>query len=386
MRSRLIALGAVAAAARAGRLHGPEGRRRGPAPGAGRRAARRVGRRRLHPLGLRVHRGEDRRHGSPSRPATRSTTRRPAWCRPRTPRRRSSSLSVVDEHHRRRRAVHRGAQPDKATKVKGLGKAGYRLVGKAAGGLGPSIEVGWLSEAEQLQTLRFTFAEGRRPAAVAPTCRSACSPWPKAMDTTDGEGRRQVAVSGRPRRPGTPPRAAAGSCHPTRSMVTRVALLRHGHRRARVDARRVQLPQHARVGLHALADPPHHDAAGQAGERQVALADADLRGAAADRLLVGHAERLEAGDRVAVRRPGRLVEQLVDLLLDRVAHHVLPAAGLLVGLLVGHADDVDQQQLGEPVLAHDRDGGAPALLGQHAGAGRSRRAAGRRAPSGRRSG
>jgi hypothetical protein len=36
-----------------------------------------------------------------------------------------------------------------------------------------------------------------------------------------------------------------------------------------------------------------------------------------------------------------------------------------VRLLVGHPDDVDQQQLGEAVLAHDRDGGGPAVLGQH---------------------
>src|SRR5262249_43053590 len=59
-------------------------------------------------------------------------------------------------------------------------------------------------------------------------------------------------------------------------------------------------------------------------------------------------------------RAGRAAEQLIHPPLDVFAHHVLPAAGLLVSLLVGHADDVDEQQLGKAMLAHDRDGvGAP---------------------------
>ena len=77
-------------------------------------------------------------------------------------------------------------QPDKATKVKGLGVAGYRLVGKATNGLGPSIEVGWLSEADQLQTLKFTFAAGADSAAVTAMTKRILA-MAEVMDTTDGK-------------------------------------------------------------------------------------------------------------------------------------------------------------------------------------------------------
>jgi hypothetical protein len=76
-------------------------------------------------------------------------------------------------------------KPAKATTVKGLGKAAYRLYGQPAAGHGPSIEIGWLSEAKQLQTLRFTFDQKASAAAV-----SAMNPkliaLAKAMNTTDG--------------------------------------------------------------------------------------------------------------------------------------------------------------------------------------------------------
>jgi hypothetical protein len=75
--------------------------------------------------------------------------------------------------------------PKKATKLKGLGKAGYRLVSKATGGHGPTVEIGWLSEAEQLQTLRFTFPSGAQSDAVdelAPKLLKLA----QAMDTTEG--------------------------------------------------------------------------------------------------------------------------------------------------------------------------------------------------------
>ena len=75
--------------------------------------------------------------------------------------------------------------PKKATKLKGLGKAGYRLVTKASGGHGPSIEIGWLSEAEQLQTLRFTFAKEAKADAVTQMSPKLLS-LAKAMDTTGG--------------------------------------------------------------------------------------------------------------------------------------------------------------------------------------------------------
>jgi hypothetical protein len=50
--------------------------------------------------------------------------------------------------------------PAHAKKVKGLGKAGYRLVSAAGKDHGPVVEVGWLTADKQLMTLRFTFAPG----------------------------------------------------------------------------------------------------------------------------------------------------------------------------------------------------------------------------------
>jgi hypothetical protein len=73
--------------------------------------------------------------------------------------------------------------PDKATKLKGLGKAGYRLVSKAGGDHGPIIEIGWLSEAAQLQTLKFTFPKTTKPDTVNPMSAKLFN-LAKAMDTT----------------------------------------------------------------------------------------------------------------------------------------------------------------------------------------------------------
>jgi hypothetical protein len=75
--------------------------------------------------------------------------------------------------------------PKKATKLKGLGKAGYRLVSKASAGHGPVVEIGWLSEAEQLQTLRFTFPKDAKNDAVTEMSPKLLS-LAKAMDTTEG--------------------------------------------------------------------------------------------------------------------------------------------------------------------------------------------------------
>ncbi len=61
-------------------------------------------------------------------------------------------------------------------------------------------------------------------------------------------------------------------------------------------------------------------------------------------------------DRDAVRGVRRVPEHLDQPALDPLAHHVLPAAGLLVDVLVVEADDVDEQALGRAVLAHDRRG------------------------------
>ncbi len=75
--------------------------------------------------------------------------------------------------------------PAKATKLKGLGKAAYRLNSKAASDHGPAVEIGWLSEAKQLQTLRFTFAKGAKSAQVSDMNKRLLA-LAKAMDTTNG--------------------------------------------------------------------------------------------------------------------------------------------------------------------------------------------------------
>ncbi len=75
--------------------------------------------------------------------------------------------------------------PAKATKTKGLGKAGYRLQTKAGGGHGPAIEITWLSEAKQVQTLRYTFAAGAKTAEIKQMQTRLLS-LAKAMNTTNG--------------------------------------------------------------------------------------------------------------------------------------------------------------------------------------------------------
>lgn len=74
------------------------------------------------------------------------------------------SLSVVEHTEADAELFTAGLVPGGAVKVKKLGLAAYRLVGKAAGDHGPVIEVGWLSADQQLMTLRFTFPVGASPA------------------------------------------------------------------------------------------------------------------------------------------------------------------------------------------------------------------------------
>ena len=73
--------------------------------------------------------------------------------------------------------------PPKAAKLKGLGKAGYRLISPAVADHGPTVEIGWLSEAAQLQTLKFTVPKGAGNSAVAEMSRRLLA-LAKAMDTT----------------------------------------------------------------------------------------------------------------------------------------------------------------------------------------------------------
>jgi hypothetical protein len=66
-------------------------------------------------------------------------------------------LSVVEQTPADAALYTAELMPAKATKVKKLGKAAYRLVSPASGDDGPVIEVGWLTADRQLMTLRFTF-------------------------------------------------------------------------------------------------------------------------------------------------------------------------------------------------------------------------------------
>ncbi len=95
------------------------------------------------------------------------------------------SLSVVEQTKADAKIFLASRVPAKSVKLKGLGKAGYRLTTAATGGHGPSVEIGWLSEAEQLQTLRFTFAKGASNSAVS-QMNTKLLALAKAMDTTDG--------------------------------------------------------------------------------------------------------------------------------------------------------------------------------------------------------
>jgi hypothetical protein len=95
------------------------------------------------------------------------------------------ALSVVESTQADAELFLSDLKPAKATKLKGLGKAGYRLNTAAGDGHGPVIEIGWLSEAKQLQTLRFTFAENAKAADVTAMNGKLLS-LAKAMDTTAG--------------------------------------------------------------------------------------------------------------------------------------------------------------------------------------------------------
>ncbi|WP_328461265.1 hypothetical protein OHA21_32055 [Actinoplanes sp. NBC_00393] len=92
------------------------------------------------------------------------------------------SLSVVETTKATPALFLAERMPPKATKLKGLGKAAYLLNTKAAGGHGPTVEIGWLSSAKQLQTLRFTFAKGPKASTVK-KMNAKLLELAKAMDT-----------------------------------------------------------------------------------------------------------------------------------------------------------------------------------------------------------
>ena len=71
-----------------------------------------------------------------------------------------------------------------------------------------------------------------------------------------------------------------------------------------------------------------------------------------------------ARNRIAVRAGGRVTQDLHQPGHDLVGHDMLPAARLVVHQVPGQPDDVDEQALGEPVLAQHRLRHALALLGK----------------------
>ncbi|MDT5030011.1 MAG: hypothetical protein QOC94_182 [Actinoplanes sp.] len=95
------------------------------------------------------------------------------------------SLSVVESTAADASLFTANMVPGGATKLKGLGKAAYRLDSKASGDHGPSVEIGWLSEAAQLQTLKFVFAKSADDATVKAMPGKLLG-LAKAMDTTNG--------------------------------------------------------------------------------------------------------------------------------------------------------------------------------------------------------
>ncbi len=113
------------------------------------------------------------------------------------------------------------------------------------------------------------------------------------------------------------------------------------------------------VLLHLLGDPLHVDqlvGRPRSGRERLDVGH--------EVLAVGVAELVEPRDRVAVGRLGRVVEQLEEPALDGLRHHVLPAARFGVDELPVEADDVGQQPLGEPVLAHHAGGQELPLVGE----------------------
>ncbi|HWS33296.1 MAG TPA: hypothetical protein VN408_11195, partial [Actinoplanes sp.] len=76
------------------------------------------------------------------------------------------SLSVVETTKANAEVFLAERMPKKAAKLKDLGRAGYRAYLQPAGEHGISTEIGWLSEAKQLQTLRLTFPKGTPAAEV----------------------------------------------------------------------------------------------------------------------------------------------------------------------------------------------------------------------------
>ena len=95
------------------------------------------------------------------------------------------ALSVVESTNADATLFYSDLMPAKAARLKGLGKAAYRLNIGSTTQHGPTIEIGWLSAAKQLQTPRFTFGKNTRPADLT-AMNTKLFNLAKALDTTDG--------------------------------------------------------------------------------------------------------------------------------------------------------------------------------------------------------
>ena len=92
-------------------------------------------------------------------------------------------LSVVESTPANPAQFLANLKPAKAATLKGLGRAGYRLVSASTAAHGPSVEITWLSEANQLQSLTFTFDKTATAGDIT-SMNTNLAALAKALDTT----------------------------------------------------------------------------------------------------------------------------------------------------------------------------------------------------------
>ena len=129
----------------------------------------------------------------------------------------------------------------------------------------------------------------------------------------------------------------------------------NGYLVARADPGVIEGRQKLHIHLERLRDPP--ECRGD-GLRQVDVRQGD------EARLAGHeiARALDhCRDRIPVRVEGDVAENFLKLLRHSIGHDVFPPACFFVDVLPVHADDIDEEALGETVLAHDLSGLATAF-------------------------
>lgn len=125
------------------------------------------------------------------------------------------------------------------------------------------------------------------------------------------------------------------------------------------DAGVTELRDDLRVGLHMFGQPTHDDCGGST-VRKVGQPYEILR----CRGRLSEPELFQSRNGIAVRRRGRIVQHGDQATLHLFAHDVLPPARFGVYVFPAETDDIDEQALGETVLAHHRHGEAAPLLRQ----------------------